>query len=248
MARPERNNVDYFPFFCEEGNKMFYLEETYGNDGFATFVKLLRELAKTDFHYLNLSKPSTMMYLSAKCKVSKEVLESIINDLVDLGKFDPMLWKESKVVWCQDFIDSVQDAYKKRNNKCITFDGLLILLNSLGIRKQGLGVSKGDGNPQRKEKKSKEEESKEKYEDRKLKFSQTLEPYLPIYGKDFLNEFYRYWTEPNKSNTKFRQELEKTWDLERRLQTWAKNDKTFKNYNDGKPNTGNVTRRTVESN
>lgn len=248
MARPERNNVDYFPFFCEEGNKMFYLEETYGNDGFATFVKLLRELAKTDFHYLNLSKPSTMMYLSAKCKVSKEVLESIINDLVDLGKFDAMLWKESKVVWCQDFIDSVQDAYKKRNNKCITFDGLLILLNSLGIRKLSLGTTKGDGNTQRKEKKSKEEEIKEKYDDRKLKFSHTLEPYLPIYGKDFLNEFYRYWTEPNKSNTKFRQELEKTWDLERRLQTWAKNDKNFKNHNDGKPNTGNVTRRTVASN
>ena len=38
MARPERNSVDYFPFLCEEGNKMFYLEETYGNDGFATFV------------------------------------------------------------------------------------------------------------------------------------------------------------------------------------------------------------------
>ena len=46
MARPQRNNVDYFPFYCEEGNKMFYLEETYGNDGFAVFVKLLRELAK----------------------------------------------------------------------------------------------------------------------------------------------------------------------------------------------------------
>ena len=48
MARPERNNVDYFPFYCEDGNKMFYLEETYGNDGFATFIKLLRELAKTN--------------------------------------------------------------------------------------------------------------------------------------------------------------------------------------------------------
>ena len=42
-----------------------------------------------------------------------------------------------------------------------------------------------------------------------------------------LNDFYRYWTEPNKSNTKFRYELEKTWDLERRLDTWAKKDSTF---------------------
>ena len=42
-----------------------------------------------------------------------------------------------------------------------------------------------------------------------------------------LNDFYKYWTEPNKTLTKFRQEMEKTWDLERRLETWAKNDKNF---------------------
>lgn len=63
--------------------------------------------------------------------------------------------------------------------------------------------------------------------DRKLKFASTLNQFLDVYGKDFLNEFYKYWTEPNKSNTKFRQELEKTWDIERRLETWFKNKKIF---------------------
>mgnify|MGYP007071596812 CR=1 FL=1 len=61
--------------------------------------------------------------------------------------------------------------------------------------------------------------------DRKLKFSETLSPFLETYGRDMLNEFYRYWTEPNKSNTKFRMELERTWDLKRRLDTWDKNQK-----------------------
>lgn len=135
MARPERNNVDYFPFICEDGNKMFYIEETYGNDGFATFVKLLRELAKTNYHYLDLSKPTTLMFLSAKCKVSKETLLSIIKDLVELNKFDATLWNENSIIWCQDFIDSIQDAYSKRNNKCITYEGLLLLLCGLGVRK-----------------------------------------------------------------------------------------------------------------
>lgn len=229
MARPERNSVDYFPFLCEEGNKMFYLEETYGNDGFATFVKLLRELAKTDYHYLNLSKPSTLMYLSAKCKVSKDVLEAIINDLVDLGKFDQILWSENRVIWCPDFVESIQDAYKKRNNKCITYEGLLTLLISLGIRKPNKLTTIVSDNPQSKVKESKVEEIKEKYEARKLKFSSTLEPFLEIYGREFLKDFNAYWTEPNKSGTKFKQELEKTWDLSRRLETWAKNDKNFQN-------------------
>jgi len=134
MARPERNNVDYFPFICEDGNKMFYIEETYGNDGFAVFVKILRELAKTNYHYLDLSKATTVMFLSSKCKVSKEVLILIIKDLVELGKFDNVLWNENSIIWCQDFIDSIQDAYFKRKNKCISYDGLLLLLISLGVR------------------------------------------------------------------------------------------------------------------
>lgn len=64
---------------------------------------------------------------------------------------------------------------------------------------------------------------KNNIDDRKLKFSDTLQPYLQKYGKDMLNDFYRYWTEPNKSKTKFRQEMEKTWDLSRRLETWSRN-------------------------
>ena len=148
MARPERNNVDYFPFYCEDGNKMFYLEETYGNDGFATFVKLLRELAKTNYHYLDLSKPSTMMFLSAKCKISKETLNLIISDLVELGKFDSTLWNENKIIWCSDFVESIQDAYSKRNNKCITYEGLLLLLEGLGVRKPSKLPSTGGINTQ----------------------------------------------------------------------------------------------------
>jgi hypothetical protein len=65
-------------------------------------------------------------------------------------------------------------------------------------------------------------------EDRKLKFASTLQIFLPQYGRETLNKFYGYWTEPNKSNTKFRQELEKTWDLNRRLERWVSN-----NYNKG---------------
>lgn len=64
---------------------------------------------------------------------------------------------------------------------------------------------------------------KESIDSRKLKFASTLEPFLLKYGKAMLNKFYGYWTEPNKSNTKFRQELEKTWLIERRLENWSSN-------------------------
>lgn len=37
-------------------------------------------------------------------------------------------------------------------------------------------------------------------------------------------QFIDYWTEPNKSNTKMRFELEKTWHLSRRINRWVKNN------------------------
>lgn len=189
MGRPQRNNVDYFPFMCEEGEKMFYLEETYGNDGFAVFVKLLRELAKVDYHYLNLSKKSSLMFLSARCKVSVETLENIIQDLSDLGKFDSDLWDNNKIVWCQDFIDSIQDAYSKRKNKCIDRFSLLILLDGLGVRKLSkkekelsLLTIKGVKNTQSKVEESKVEESKVDYIET---FTEFYEKY--DYGKGRVN-------------------------------------------------------------
>jgi hypothetical protein len=61
-------------------------------------------------------------------------------------------------------------------------------------------------------------------DERKSKFASTLKPFVEVYGREMINDFYKYWTEPNKSNTKFKQELEKTWSVERRLETWSKND------------------------
>ena len=52
-------------------------------------------------------------------------------------------------------------------------------------------------------------------------FFNTLVPYVSMYGKDMIRQFYDYWTEPNKSRTKMRYELERTWDTKRRLNTWA---------------------------
>lgn len=91
--------------------------------------------------------------------------------------------------------------------------------NSKPIPKQNANQSKRES--------KREKESKSKIEVRKKEFSDTLKPFLETYGKDMLNDFYAYWTEPNKSNTKFRQELEKTWSLKRRLDTWAKRDRNF---------------------
>lgn len=60
---------------------------------------------------------------------------------------------------------------------------------------------------------------------RAKKFAETLKPFSEKeggkYPREMLIAFYRYWTEPNRSKTKMRFELEKTWDVARRLDYWA---------------------------
>jgi hypothetical protein len=71
-------------------------------------------------------------------------------------------------------------------------------------------------------------ESKPSLETRSLAFKNSLIPYKQKYSIEMLKNFFGYWTEPNKSNTKMRFELETTWSLERRLETWNKRENDFK--------------------
>ena len=57
---------------------------------------------------------------------------------------------------------------------------------------------------------------------RRDEFTQALSEYKDIYERDMLNAFWKYWTEPNKSKTRMRFEMEKTWDMGRRLARWEK--------------------------
>lgn len=56
-------------------------------------------------------------------------------------------------------------------------------------------------------------------------FYDMISPFLETYGKEMLNAFYLYWTEPNKSQSRLRWESEKFFDVKRRLETWDKRQK-----------------------
>jgi hypothetical protein len=232
MAREQRKDVDYFPHDCTHGRKMHIIEAKYGNDGYAAWFKLLEQLGKANNHYIDISDETNLMFLTSIFKISEEKTISILKDLAKLGAIDTFLYEDHSIIYSQKFIDSIADAYRKRKNKIIEYS---VLLNQLGIKidQSGGGLTlKEVITPEVIPKVNKSKVNKSKEEDslvvRKLKFSHTLEPFLKIYGKELLNDFYSYWTEPNKSQTKFKQEMQPTWSLERRLTTWAKNDKYFK--------------------
>lgn len=128
------------------------------------------------------------------------------------------------------------------------------------IKRAGKGQAKGNEREgQRATTKETKEEKKERINSinieliniRKIEFQNTLSPFLAEYGKDVLNEFYKYWTEPNRTFTKMRFEMEKTWSVDLRLSNWNKRNANFNiNKNGTKPNSSDATvealRRFVE--
>lgn len=68
-----------------------------------------------------------------------------------------------------------------------------------------------------------------KCKEREKEFENSLVPFVKsrggIYQPAMIRAFFNYWTEKNKSGTKMRFELEKTWETAKRLQTWANRDK-----------------------
>lgn len=69
----------------------------------------------------------------------------------------------------------------------------------------------------------KENRSKVNFENRKQKFINSLDDFTEEFGQEMIDDFMEYWVEPNKSETKMRFELEKTWSLSRRLKKWNQN-------------------------
>ncbi len=194
MARQEQNNVEYFPFLCKEGKAMFYIEHKYGNDGYATWIRILRQLAVTNYHYLNLSEYSELMYLSSKCKISDQKLKEIISDLVSIGEFSKELWEQNNIVFSEKFIENIKDAYARRKNKCINMYTLCKHLNTLGVQSEyisRINVAKNDDNVSinthskveySKVNNSKVENSNTVFFDEFLKLNYTIDNGEKIYG------------------------------------------------------------------
>lgn len=241
MARPQRNDVDYFPFYCKEGKTMFYLEETYGNDGFAVWVKILRALATSNYHYLDLSDKPNTKFLSSKCKVSEEILLKIVQDLADFGEIDEHLWKEHRIVWSDKFIESIEDAYKNRKNEIIKKAEFILKAESLTGKKLTAPFISSVRNPHTKVEYTKVDESilddskvddslvatkvaTKTIDERENDFMNRLVPFVETYGKKMVREFYEYWTEKSKGGRKMRFEKQTVFDIGRRLGTWKRNE------------------------
>ena len=123
MARPERHDVDYFPFIAKRGRTLNILQSRYGLEGIGFFTNLLRFLAITPDHYYCIKEESDRMNFFTEIGLmdEKKGIE-MIELMVKTEKLDKDLWENNMVIACPVFLESLKDAYKQRKNQIITIE------------------------------------------------------------------------------------------------------------------------------
>lgn len=164
--------------------------------------------------------------------------ENLIDSLVSGG----FIKVENELILI-DFLNEQLDAANHISRKNSENGKKSAALKALKLKENSTTVetplNESSTNKNKNKKQSKEEVNN--IDARKLKFADTLKPFLEKYGREMLTDFYKYWTEPNKSGTKFKQEMLKTWDTSRRLETWSRN-----NFGNKKPETQEAPQQTIK--
>lgn len=134
MGRPERHDVDYFPFYVKDGRTLNILESKYKCKGTGFFTNLFRFLSERPDHHFCVADPGDLLWFLSRTHCDEESALDMIEMMVKTGKLDSALWVSYKVIASEAFLDSLKDAYRNRKNKIITLEKIKAIYKVSNVR------------------------------------------------------------------------------------------------------------------
>ena len=113
-GRPPKNTVDYFPHHVKEDKTVKILEYKFGAKGYAGYYKLLELIGDTELHRPGFKKSEDKYYALHRTGLDEDEFVEMIDLLIGIGKVNDELWKSEKVIWIDDFVNSLSAVYYKR--------------------------------------------------------------------------------------------------------------------------------------
>lgn len=206
----------------------------FSQDGESTFKGSINYLARK----LKCSRSKAIRVL--KALVDKNLAKKIefINNGVKFCEYQAILPDTGSV--CETPGGSVRGTPNNKdienidNKETIISKDIIGKESSLFDGKEGADCHEGKGEisnkHQTKESGNSPAASKEELMKRREQgFRDGCYKYVGEFGTQMVEDFILYWTEPNKSKSAMRFELERTWDTHRRMLTWSRNN--FNKYN-----------------
>jgi hypothetical protein len=248
MARPTRQGIDYFPYDVDLDldDKLGMIVAEFKIKGETLYIKLCAWIYKTNGYYTEWNEDVQLKFLRRYdyCGFSVSFLNEVVPRLIKWELFDKAVFDSSHVLTSARIQATWLDATRKRKD-CIIDEKFLISAVSSALPPEETKLIPEE-TPQSKVKEIKEKKvsngengaavspPKKSLDDkqkemviRQQEFGSSLVEFVPQYGKDMIRAFYDYWREPNKSRTKFKKEMQDTWDTSLRLITWEKNQTKF---------------------
>ena len=241
MARPRKQGIDYFPldvnFFSDV--KIRKIARACGSQSTSILICLLCNIYKDNGYYI-LWDEDLPFVIADSVGVSEGAVKEVILKAIQVDFFDKDIYEKYKVLTSHGIQSRFKSAVYKREEIEYVVEYLVSdIQNSISDGKNRVSdiqstQSKVKVNRKKnKENSTKVEKKKPKDKDaakaatlsRKDSFYQSLVPFVGKYPKEIIRAFFDYWSELNKSGTKMRYELEKTWELPRRLATWANRER-----------------------
>jgi hypothetical protein len=199
MARPIKATVDYFPHVTEHGKTLFVLENIWGNDGYATWFKILERLGASENHVIDLNEEAEAAYLAAYCKIQKETLFAILDQCSVLNAINPGFWRK-KLIYSLKFVENVSDAYRNRKEKLPSEEKIKIIYKQYFTSETELMTEETPQNEVSdviNRERERERESKGKNKKEKSKKKQIP---IPLPDNFFISDRVRKWAAEKKRN------------------------------------------------
>ena len=249
MARPTKQGLDYFSFDCDffTDIKIRKIARACGIASPSILICLLCNIYKDKGYYI-LWDEDLPFVIADTVGVTEGAVKEVILKAIQVGFFDTEKYEQYKILTSSGIQKRFRSSTLKRCDVELNGEYLVIdFKNSVSEDKNDsngvndVNNSVNDvGSTQSKVKKSKEDKSKEKKERekkakpinktdaakaatlvRKHEFGETLIPFVEDYSTDMIRKFFDYWSELSKSGTKMRFEKQPTWEVAKRLVTWA---------------------------
>jgi hypothetical protein len=123
MGRVKKDTVEYFPHYVTHRATLPILDGKYGNDGVAFWWRLLEELGATPGHFLDLKSEERWQLFVVRVKLPEEKVREILDLLCRLEAINSKLWRGSRRIWSQNFVDGLVACYANRRRTPPTIPG-----------------------------------------------------------------------------------------------------------------------------
>lgn len=240
MGRPTKQGIDYFPldvdFFTDI--KVRKLLRACGSQSASILICLLCNIYRNNGYYI-LWDDDMPFVIADEVGVSEGAVKEVVVKALQVGFFENSLYEKYNILTSvgiqkRYLLATYQRKERKLDKKYLvnhTNNSVSCAKNEVICTESTQSKSKieiKENTTKVVQKKSSAAKAAPNTIDlRKEEFYNSIRPYLAKYPKAMLRDFYDYWSELNKSGTKMRFELERTWEVGRRLATWAKRDRNF---------------------